>query len=71
MKIVEFNEEDRVVNEFNLSECVICMETFTKGENVRQIPSCRHIFHPDCIMMWLKAQQSYEIQKCPVCNAEI
>ena len=67
----KFKKNDAVVNEFNLSDCVICMETFKNGENVRQIPSCRHIFHPDCIMKWLEAPQSLETQKCPMCNAEI
>ena len=55
IKIVKFNREDRVVNEFNLTDCVICMDKFENGDNVRQLPSCRHIFHPDCIIKWLKA----------------
>ena len=41
------------IDEFNTPECVICMEVFENGADVRKIPSCRHIFHDDCLMKWL------------------
>ena len=41
------------IDEFNTPECVICMEVFENGGDVRKIPSCRHIFHDDCLMKWL------------------
>ena len=50
---VRFRKGDKGIDEFNTTECVICMETFDGGEKVRKVPSCRHIFHDDCLMKWL------------------
>lgn len=59
------------IDEFNTPECVICMEAFTNGTDVRKIPSCRHIFHDECLMKWLQGDQMQEAQKCPMCNSDI
>ena len=41
-------------NEFEVKDCVVCMEAFKEGEKLLQIPSCRHFFHKECILGWLR-----------------
>ncbi|KAF2285844.1 hypothetical protein GH714_008387 [Hevea brasiliensis] len=46
-------------------ECAICLEEFKEGEKCRMlVPSCVHIFHKDCIDIWLS-----EDTRCPLCRA--
>ncbi|KAJ9182749.1 hypothetical protein P3X46_006707 [Hevea brasiliensis] len=46
-------------------ECAICLEEFKEGEKCRMLfPSCVHIFHKDCIDIWLS-----EDTRCPLCRA--
>ncbi|CAF1318940.1 unnamed protein product [Rotaria sordida] len=33
--------------------CVICMNTYSKGETVNGLPHCTHFFHRKCIQAWL------------------
>lgn len=42
--------------------CLVCREEMTRG---KKLP-CGHIFHIDCIRLWLQHQQT-----CPLCRAEI
>lgn len=46
--------------------CVICLETFHKGETVRLLP-CLHRFHLECVDPWLMQYQSI----CPVCRGDL
>ncbi|OQR91126.1 hypothetical protein ACHHYP_04957 [Achlya hypogyna] len=52
----ELNETDRV--------CIICREEMTT-ESCKKLP-CSHIFHLNCLRMWLQRQQT-----CPTCRANI
>ena len=36
------------LNEFGTNDCVICMDTFIDGVDIKRIPTCRHIFHDHC-----------------------
>uniref|UniRef100_A0A8C4QDX9 RING-type E3 ubiquitin transferase n=1 Tax=Eptatretus burgeri TaxID=7764 RepID=A0A8C4QDX9_EPTBU len=47
------------------SECAICLEHYTDGEEVRVV-SCRHKFHRRCVDPWLLRQRS-----CPRCRYTI
>ena len=55
--VIKFRKNDKEVDEFNTAECVICMEAFSNGTKIRKIPSCRHIFHDECVMKWLSGSQ--------------
>lgn len=46
------------------SECPVCLSGFVKGEEVRQLSLCKHMFHGGCIQKWLCNHSS-----CPVCRA--
>mmetsp|Transcript_6990 Transcript_6990/g.10668 ORF Transcript_6990/g.10668 Transcript_6990/m.10668 type:complete len:332 (+) Transcript_6990:70-1065(+) len=52
----------RVLN----SRCVICMEDFVEGEDVKVLP-CGHGFHAHCIDPWLANQSD----RCPLCNQSL
>ncbi|RHZ02046.1 hypothetical protein DYB35_010871, partial [Aphanomyces astaci] len=52
----EMNETDRI--------CIICREEMTLDSS-KKLP-CSHIFHLNCLRMWLQRQQT-----CPTCRSNI
>lgn len=42
--------------------CAVCLEDFVPKQEVMVTP-CKHMFHEDCIMPWLKSQG-----QCPICR---
>nr|XP_051201828.1 probable E3 ubiquitin-protein ligase ATL44 [Lolium perenne] len=46
--------------------CPVCLEGIYGGEMVRQLPACRHVFHVECIDMWLHSHRT-----CPMCRCVI
>ncbi|KAL5726904.1 RING-type E3 ubiquitin transferase [Ranunculus cassubicifolius] len=48
------------------SQCCVCLGDFELREQLHQIPSCKHLFHIDCIHHWLKANYT-----CPLCRCYI
>ena len=69
--IIKYRKNAKEIDEFDTPECVICMEQFGQGIKVRKIPSCRHIFHDECLMKWFSGAQQMDAQKCPMCNSDI
>jgi len=51
--IINYRKNNKEIDEYEQPECVICMESFNNGTKIRKVPSCRHIFHEDCLMKWL------------------
>ena len=47
-------------------ECAVCLSEFEDDESVRLMPKCDHVFHRECIDMWLGCHVS-----CPVCRADL
>uniref|UniRef100_A0A5B6YS38 Putative RING/U-box superfamily protein n=1 Tax=Davidia involucrata TaxID=16924 RepID=A0A5B6YS38_DAVIN len=47
-------------------ECPVCLSVFEEGEEIRQLPRCKHSFHAPCIDMWL-----YSHFDCPLCRAPV
>ncbi|KAG5228219.1 hypothetical protein OIU77_022862 [Salix suchowensis] len=59
LPIVLFDEELMTKD----SQCCVCLGEFEIKEEVLQIPSCKHVFHIDCIHHWLHANST-----CPLCR---
>ncbi|KAK3159750.1 hypothetical protein QOZ80_1BG0050560 [Eleusine coracana subsp. coracana] len=47
------------------AECAVCLYALDEGQMVREIPGCKHVFHQECIDVWLASRAS-----CPVCRAK-
>lgn len=47
-------------------ECAVCLSEFEDDETLRLLPKCDHVFHPDCIDVWLAAHVT-----CPVCRSNL
>ncbi|RDY00565.1 RING-H2 finger protein ATL16, partial [Mucuna pruriens] len=56
-------EGDRDFGERSLSECAVCLSEFQQDEKLRVIPNCSHVFHIDCIDVWLQNNAH-----CPLCR---
>nr|GLL48105.1 RING-H2 finger protein ATL11-like [Ipomoea trifida] len=47
-------------------ECAVCLNEFEDDETLRLLPACCHVFHHDCIDVWLASHVT-----CPVCRANL
>ncbi|PFH62697.1 hypothetical protein XA68_12375 [Ophiocordyceps unilateralis] len=47
------------------TECTICIEDMTIGDQAVVLP-CKHWFHEECVVLWLK-----EHNTCPICRTPI
>ncbi|CAN1180892.1 RING-H2 finger protein ATL1 [Linum perenne] len=47
-------------------ECAVCLNEFVDEEKLRRIPNCCHVFHIDCIDVWLQNNSN-----CPLCRTSI
>lgn len=48
-------------------ECAVCLETFEEQDKCAML-GCRHVYHRDCIEMWLDV---CEERLCPICRQEV
>ncbi|CAL9045001.1 E3 ubiquitin-protein ligase ATL31-like [Musa acuminata AAA Group] len=47
-------------------ECAVCLSEFAHDDTLRLLPRCCHVFHVDCIDVWLGTHVT-----CPVCRANL
>ncbi|MQM22179.1 hypothetical protein Taro_055227 [Colocasia esculenta] len=47
-------------------ECAVCLSEFEDDETLRLLPKCDHVFHTDCIDVWLSSHTT-----CPVCRCNL
>ncbi|KAI3867339.1 hypothetical protein MKW98_001773 [Papaver atlanticum] len=62
LPIVTFDESLRDKD----SLCCVCLGDFELREQLQQIPSCKHVFHVECIHHWLRTNST-----CPLCRCFI
>ncbi|XP_058223180.1 probable E3 ubiquitin-protein ligase RHA4A [Rhododendron vialii] len=46
--------------------CCVCLGEFELKEELNQIPTCKHVFHIDCIRFWVHSNPT-----CPLCRCFI
>lgn len=60
---IEKRFEDATAEELAAAgDCLVCREGFGADSKGKKLP-CSHIFHLDCLRMWLQHQQA-----CPLCR---
>ena len=47
------------------STCSICLEDFKKGDRIKSLPLCKHLYHESCLKSWYEMSQA---DTCPVCR---
>ncbi|PIN05123.1 hypothetical protein CDL12_20121 [Handroanthus impetiginosus] len=47
-------------------ECAICLVEFNSSDVLRLLPPCYHVFHQECIDLWLESHKT-----CPVCRRNL
>lgn len=52
-------EKNKCIND----DCAICLEEFKDKETVQVVVTCQHLFHKQCIEMWLSVHRN-----CPRCR---
>lgn len=49
-----------------LRHCPVCLADFDAAKPIVVLPNCRHSFHHQCIVSWIKMKDS-----CPLCKQEV
>lgn len=52
LPVHEILEDDSIIEEESL-ECAVCKQTAAAGDKYKILP-CKHEFHEECILLWLK-----------------
>ncbi|CAH2059331.1 unnamed protein product [Thlaspi arvense] len=47
-------------------ECAVCLCEFEDDETLRLMPHCYHVFHADCVNVWLSDHST-----CPLCRMDL
>jgi E3 ubiquitin-protein ligase ATL41 len=48
------------------AQCSVCLGAVQPGEMVRRLPLCKHLYHVECIDMWLASHAT-----CPLCRSDV
>ncbi|KAL6181721.1 hypothetical protein ACLB2K_048370 [Fragaria x ananassa] len=62
LQIILFDEELMKKD----SQCCVCLGEFEMEEELLQVQSCKHVFHVDCIHLWLHNNTT-----CPLCRCSV
>ncbi|KAK4145906.1 uncharacterized protein C8A04DRAFT_10264 [Dichotomopilus funicola] len=57
--------DDEMLGPEGKVECTICIDEMKKGDEVAVLP-CKHWYHGECVVLWLK-----EHNTCPICRKPI
>ncbi|KAF0902919.1 hypothetical protein E2562_019856 [Oryza meyeriana var. granulata] len=59
---------DRLVRHSGKSwtECAVCLGVIQVGSMVKLLPACAHIYHVDCIDLWLSSHPACHLCRCRV-----
>ncbi|GAA5882057.1 hypothetical protein JCM1840_004240 [Sporobolomyces johnsonii] len=61
-KLPRIKASEDLLSHDSINDCPICQDAFQLSEELIPLP-CRHLFHSDCIVPWLKTSGT-----CPVCR---
>ncbi|KAK6947939.1 Zinc finger, RING-type, partial [Dillenia turbinata] len=62
LPIILFDEELKARD----SQCCVCLGEFELKEELNQVPTCKHVFHIQCISHWLCSNST-----CPLCRCSV
>ncbi|ERM96622.1 hypothetical protein AMTR_s00001p00271850 [Amborella trichopoda] len=61
LAVVEYEEKDEE------SDCVVCLNSLERGQKVRELCNCKHVFHRVCLDKWVDLGQT----TCPLCRSSL
>ncbi|KAL6008356.1 hypothetical protein ACLOJK_033865 [Asimina triloba] len=47
-------------------ECTVCLAEFSDDDELRMLTGCSHVFHLECIDLWLQTHTT-----CPICRRDL
>lgn len=63
LEIKQLSKED--AEKLENETCAVCQDKYKENDQVTCLP-CKHIYHKDCVIPWLKMHCT-----CPVCRTEV
>ncbi|KAE8796112.1 RING-H2 finger protein ATL60 [Hordeum vulgare] len=48
------------------TECAVCLGTIRVGAMAKLLPACAHVYHVECIDLWLASHST-----CPLCRCRV
>lgn len=57
---------ENILELYNHKLCMICLADFEKHDEIRIIKLCKHFFHSECLLMWIRKEES-----CPLCKKSL
>ncbi|XP_027935560.1 RING-H2 finger protein ATL16-like [Vigna unguiculata] len=61
--VIHYKGDTNFGERSNIDDCAVCLSEFQQDEKLRVIPNCSHVFHIDCIDVWLQNNTH-----CPLCR---
>ncbi|XVE58185.1 hypothetical protein DITRI_Ditri04bG0150100 [Diplodiscus trichospermus] len=62
--IQRFGDEQQVEGN---TICGVCLESMEKSDEIRELCNCSHVFHKDCLDIWVNEGQV----TCPLCRSAL